>query len=60
MVKEEIWVSIDAWWDRHTRSWVIQKKDRNGYQIGNAEYVGNRQSKDYVISQLQKELDRRA
>lgn len=32
-------VSVDAWYDRHTRLWCIQLEDENGYQIGDAEWV---------------------
>lgn len=30
---------VDAWYDRHTRLWVVQMLDDNGYQVGDAEYV---------------------
>ena len=29
----------DMWYDRHTRSWIVQLKDRYGNQIGDATYV---------------------
>lgn len=32
-------VKIDAWYDRHTRLWVIQKLNKDDYQIGDAEYI---------------------
>lgn len=32
-------VKIDVWYDRHSKSWVVQKKDRNDNQIGDADYV---------------------
>ena len=31
-------VFIDMWYDKYTRLWVIQKKDKNGNQIGEAFY----------------------
>lgn len=34
---------IDRWYDPHTKSWVIQKKDIYGNQIGDAFYTGNKQ-----------------
>ena len=37
---------IDKWYDRHTRSWVIQLKDESGYQIGNAIYVATKEEAD--------------
>lgn len=32
-------VKIDAWYDKHTRLWVIQKLNKEGYQIGDALYI---------------------
>lgn len=31
--------SIDMWYDRHSKNWVIQRKDINGYQVYSADYV---------------------
>ena len=31
---------VDMWYDRNTKSWVIQLKNKDNYQIGDAEYVG--------------------
>lgn len=31
-----------TWYDRHTRSWVVQQKDENGNQVGQADYVYTR------------------
>lgn len=33
---------VDRWYDRRTRSWVIQLKDKEGNQIGNAIYVASK------------------
>ena len=33
---------IETWYDRHTRSWVSQLKDREGSQLGDAEYSGTK------------------
>lgn len=44
---------IDTWYDRHTRSWVVQLKDREGNQIGEAEYVGNKRDRDRVVEMMQ-------
>lgn len=30
---------IDCWYDRHTRLWVLQKMNKDGCQLGDAEYV---------------------
>jgi hypothetical protein len=29
---------VQSWYDRHTRMWVTQRKDREGNQIGDADY----------------------
>jgi len=34
---------VDRWYDRHTKSWVVQLKDEDGNQIGNATYLGVKQ-----------------
>lgn len=34
---------VAVWYDRQTRSWVIQKKDRYGNQVGEADYVYTKQ-----------------
>jgi len=31
---------VDMWYDRNTKSWVIQLKSVDDYQIGDADYVG--------------------
>jgi len=30
---------VDYWYDRHTRSWVVQCVDSQGNQVGEARYV---------------------
>jgi len=36
---EPIPVKIDMWYNRNERSWVVQLKDKNDFQIGAAIYV---------------------
>jgi hypothetical protein len=36
--------SVETWYDPQTRSYVTQRKDSEGNQIGDAEYAGNRDS----------------
>lgn len=36
---DETVVKIDAWYDKHTRLWVVQKLNKDGYQVGDADYV---------------------
>jgi len=38
---------VESWWDPHTRSYVTQRKDRNGFQVGSAEYSGTRTGRDF-------------
>ena len=34
---------VDVWYDRGSRSWVVQRKDRYGNQVGEADYVGRKE-----------------
>lgn len=40
-MKEKRYVS--KWYDRSTRCWVVQVKDAEGNQIGDADYVHSKQ-----------------
>jgi ppGpp synthetase/RelA/SpoT-type nucleotidyltranferase len=40
---------IDIWYDRHIRLWTIQYKNKNGDQIGVAEYSVRKPSKDEAL-----------
>jgi len=48
-------VWLDKWYDRHTRSWIIQLKDDNDYQIGDAIYCGNKDESIILYNDLLKE-----
>lgn len=48
---------IDTWYDRHTRDYVIQIKDEDGNQIGEAERVGNKEERDYLIKMIKQETE---
>lgn len=41
---------VDMWYDRHERSWVVQLKDQEENQIGEATYV---YSKPEALSQVE-------
>ena len=45
-------VKIDAWYDRHTRDWCIQKLNSKGYQVGDSIRVGDKVSKDAIVKEL--------
>ena len=40
------------WWDRLTRQWIIQAKDAEGNQIGNADYAPNRRTLPSVLKAM--------
>jgi hypothetical protein len=39
---EKIPSKVERWYDRHTRSWVVQLKDDEGNQIDDAIYVASK------------------
>ena len=46
---------IDCWYDRHTRLWVLQKMNKEGFQIGDAYYIyGKKEAQEYK-KQLEQE-----
>lgn len=49
-------VKIDAWYDRHTRDWCIQKLNSEGYQVGDSIRVGDKVSKDAIVKELIEEF----
>ena len=50
-------VKVDAYWDRFSRSYIIQKLDENGYQVGDAICVGNKADRDVVVADLMREIE---
>ena len=40
--------TIDKWYDKFTKSWVVQLKDENDYQIGDAIYVYSKREADNI------------
>lgn len=42
-VKDAEGNTVEKWYDPYTKSWVIQKKDLQGNQIGNATYVHSKE-----------------
>ena len=44
-------LSVDRWYDSHIRSWVVQCKDAEGNQVGEAHYVhSNREARQFTVS----------
>lgn len=46
---------IDAWYDRHTRDWCIELLNKDGYQVGDAIRVGDKETKNAVVKELREE-----
>lgn len=46
---DETVATIDCWYDRHERLWVLQKLNKDGYQVGDAMYVyGKKDAKKFA------------
>lgn len=52
IIKEQNVAVIGYWFDRHTRSWVVQLLDEYENQIGEASYCGSRQQMESEIEYL--------
>ena len=50
-------VSIDTWYDRYTKLWVIQKLNKDGYQVGDADYVYGKQAAMKETEELKKKYN---
>ncbi|MBQ6679512.1 MAG: hypothetical protein IJM76_05760 [Lachnospiraceae bacterium] len=50
-------VSVDAWYDRHTRLWVIERLNKDGYQIGDAIYVYGKKDAMEIKAELEREIE---
>lgn len=48
-------VKTDRWYDRHSRSWVVQAKDALDNQVGEAIYVYTK--REAVAEERQMKLD---
>ena len=49
-------MTIEKWYDQHTKSYVIQKKDKDGNQIGEAIYCGNKEEAVSITEELKRGL----
>lgn len=49
--------SVDAWYDMHTRLWVVQLLNKDGYQVGDAQYVYGKTEAKAVKAELEKEYN---
>ena len=49
--------ALDMWYDRHTKLWVIQKLNKDGYQIGDAVIVYGKKSAMETAEEIRKEYN---
>lgn len=49
---------VDYWYDKNTKSWVVQRKDNRGDQIGNADYVYSKKEALDLVKHYNEEFDR--
>lgn len=52
---DSVIVRVEAWYDRHTRDYCIQCLNKDGYQVGDAIRVGDKESKRKVVEDLRRE-----
>ena len=45
---------VEKWYDRHTRNWVVQLKDKSGCQVGNATYVYTKDEAEREVELIKK------
>ena len=48
-------VSIECWYDRHTRLWTLYPVDENGYQLDGATYAYGKAEAMRVKKELEEE-----
>lgn len=52
-------VTVDRWYDRSSRSWVVQAKDANGNQVGDSVYSGTAAGAIAAEHEMKKEIKSR-
>lgn len=50
-------VTIDVWYDRHTRDYCIQLLNAEGYQVGDSVRVGTKQDRDAEVKYLKEKYN---
>ncbi len=53
---DEPYHHVEHWYDKHTRSWVVQKKDKEGNQVGAADYVGRKHEAESLRAEYEKKI----
>lgn len=51
-------LTVEKWYDRTSRNWVVQTKDERGNQIGDADYVYTRREAEKLVRQRVKDIER--
>lgn len=51
-------MKVEYWHDSHTKSWVVQRKNNRGDQIGSADYVGSKKEALDLVKYYEEEFDR--
>ena len=49
---DETVANIDAWYDKHTKLWIIQLLNKDGFQIGDAIYVYGKKAAMQEVTEL--------
>ena len=52
---DETVVQIDAWYDRHTRDYVIQLLNKDGYQVGDTIRCPDKETKNSEVKYLKEQ-----
>ena len=50
-------MKVEYWYDPHTKSWVVQRKNNKGDQIGNADYVYSKKEALDLAKEYEEEFD---
>ena len=51
-------MKVEHWYDPQMRSWVVQRKNNRGDQIGDADYVGSEREALDLVKYYNEEFDR--
>lgn len=55
VVADDTVVKIEYWWDRFSRNWIIQAKDKDDNQIGEATYAANKGTLDGALENVKEQ-----
>lgn len=48
---------VEVWYDRATRSWVVQRLDADGNQIGTADYVHSKREAQALAKEYERAIN---